>query len=90
MRFLVLVLVYVPAIMAGLGVISPGWILGSMLIAYAKSITDVAATSGLDDFRQLESKVYLEKERSIKLAFLGQAALVGIAYALAFLISVFL
>ena len=87
MLILVLALIYAPAFVAGLGVISPNWIIVSALVAYAKSIMAVADESGVDDFRKLESKEFMEREKNIKLVLLKHALVIAIAYGVGYLIS---
>ncbi len=87
MLVLVLALICVPAFVAGLGVISPNWIIGSALVAYAKSIMAVAGERGVDDFRKLESKEFMEREKNIKLILLRHAVVIAIAYGVGYLLS---
>ena len=87
MSILILALIYVPAFVAGLGVISPYWMIGSALVAWGKSIMAVADASGVRDFRELESKEFVEREKNIKGVLLVYASLIAIAYGVGYLVA---
>ncbi len=87
MSFLVLILIVVPAFIAGLGIISPYWIGASAIIAYGKSIMAVSDQSGVDDFRMLETEQFMQREKSIKLKLLQYVLLIAFFYGLGYLVS---
>ena len=87
MSFFLLVLIFIPAFIAGLGVISPYWIVASAIVAYAKSIMAVSDQSGVDDFRKLETEQFMQREKSIKLKLLRYVLLIAFSYGVGFLFS---
>ena len=87
MTFLVGALTLVPAFVAGLGMISPYWIIGSAAVAYGKSIMTVSDLSGVDDFRELETEEFMGWEKQIKIVLLRYAIQIAIAYGVGFLLS---
>lgn len=87
MSFLVLILIFVPAFIAGLGVISPYWIGASAIIAYGKSILAVSDQSGVDDFRKTATGEFMRLEGRIKLKVLRYALLIALSYGVGYLFS---
>jgi hypothetical protein len=82
MRFVFWVLLFLPPLLAGLGYISPYWMLGSVLVAYGRSILSVGAQTGVKDFRELSTDQFMHREKGIKFKFLRYAVLIAILYGL--------
>ena len=87
MSFLVLILIFVLAFVAGLGFISPYWMAGSAVVAYGRSIIAASDQSGVDDFRKLDTEQFMQQEKSIKLKLLRDVLLIAVFYGVGFLIS---
>jgi hypothetical protein len=87
MKLVVPALIFIPAFVAGLGFISPYWIIGSAMVAYGKAIMTVSDRSGVDDFRKLETEEFMGREKEIKVVLLRHAVLIAISYGAGFLLS---
>ena len=87
MSFLISVLIFVPAFISGLGVISPYWIIASALVAYGKSIMAVSDQSGGDDWKTIETEQFMQREKNIKLKVLRDVLLIGVSYGVGYLFS---
>ncbi|MCT8284116.1 hypothetical protein NYQ43_00030 [Xanthomonas translucens pv. translucens] len=70
MGILVLLLALVPPVLAGLGRISPWWIVVSLLILYARSIVSMNKITG--DFRDQNPEQFIRNDKLIKVRiFIG-------------------
>ena len=87
MSFLVLVLIFAPAFVAGLGVISPNWMVASAIIAYGKSIMAASDQSADGGWREVEEKQFWQREKSVKLNLLRYVLLIAFFYGVGYLFS---
>jgi hypothetical protein len=63
-----------------LGYISPCWMLGSVVVAYGKSILSVGAQTGVKDFRELSTDEFMHREKGIKFKLLRYAVIITVLY----------
>ena len=87
MRFVFLFLLFLPPLLAGLGYISPYWMLGSVVVAYAKSILSVGAQTGVKDFRELSTDEFIHREKGIKFKLLRYTVIIAMLYGIGRLLA---
>ncbi len=80
------ILVFVPAFIAGLGIISFHWMAISLIAAYLDSILTVGESVG-GDFRKLDSEEFLQEEKVMNMMRFGSVVLIALTYGLGWLIS---
>jgi hypothetical protein len=87
MKFIFWALILIPPAIAGLGYISPYWMLGSVIVAYGKSILSVGAQIDTKDFSELSDDEFMHREKGIKLKLLSYTIVIAILYGLGRLIT---
>ena len=87
MKFVFSILIFLPPFLAGLGYISPYWMLGSVVVAYGKSILVVGAEAGVRDFRDLSTDEFVRRDRGIKFKVLGHALAIAALYGIGRLVA---
>ena len=77
--FFLWALMIVPPLLAGLGVISPVWIVGSGIAAFLRSILDTSKRVG-GDYRQLSDEQFLRADKAVHISSVIHVIGIGISY----------
>lgn len=89
MALIILGIVLAPAFAAGLGAISPYWMIASFVVAYGKAVVSVSDKQGVEDYRELEADEFMKREGDIRIVVIKYVAFIALAYGAGYLVSVY-
>ena len=75
---------YLPPFIAGMGLISPKWIIGSVAAAWLRSIITISE-AGVGDYRDVPADEFMKVENNVKSVTVFRTIGIGVCYGLGFL-----
>lgn len=85
MGIVIFLLMLVPAVFAGLGYISPWWMIISLVLAYGRSIVSIGKLTG--DFREQTTDQFLHNEKLVKMRVFLSMLIVLAVYFVTWLVA---
>lgn len=80
LKLLISALIYIPAVLSGLGMFAPAWLAISAALAFAKSIITVGNFATAGDFHKQTDEAFMRSHKLILIMTVLQLVMVAFLY----------
>lgn len=80
LKLIISALIFIPAVLSGLGLFAPAWLLISAVLAYARAIITTSDSTGAGDYQSQSDKAFMRSTKLVTVMTLIQLAMMAALY----------